>query len=69
MVNEITYSTPNGVQFKISVLNGVGKWHCMECGQDGNTTHDSGDDAEEQARFLARQHSVICGAGRGTMPK
>jgi len=60
------YAAPNGVPFTISVENGRGKWQCLECGKDGFTAHDYGDDTERQTKQQAREHSVICGAGRGS---
>jgi hypothetical protein len=67
MENENDYSAPNGVRFKISVSK-RGSWHCMECGQEGATNYrqDEDDDAESQAEAQAKEHSVMCGAGRGT---
>jgi len=69
MESESDYTAPNGVQFKISVTKGYGKWHCMECGQDGYTNHECGDHAGKQAELHAREHSVMCGAGRGSKPQ
>lgn len=69
MAMPMDYSAPNGVRFKISVSNGYGKWRCMACSHEGFTAHDYGDDAEKQAELLAREHSVICSAGRGSMPQ
>ena len=63
---ENEYAAPNGVHFKISVTNGYGRWRCMECSQDGFTAHEYGDDAESQAKLLAREHSMMYGAGRGS---
>jgi hypothetical protein len=63
---ENDYATPNGVHFKISVTNGFGRWRCMECGQDGFTVHGYGDDTDRQTKLQAREHSVLCGAGRGS---
>ena len=63
------YSAPNGVRFRISVVNGYGKWHCAECGQDGVTDHEYGKQAESVAKLKAREHSVMCGAGRGSKPQ
>jgi len=65
---ENDYAAPNGVHFKISVTNGFGRWRCVECGRDGFTAHEYGDDAESHAKLSAREHSVICGAGRGSKP-
>jgi len=69
MENENRYVAPNGVNFLISVEGGVGQWHCLECGQVGDTAIDYGDDAVNQAQSLAREHSVMCGAGRGRTPR
>jgi len=69
MADENNYSAPNGVRFKISVVNGYGKWHCAACGQDGFTEHEYGVHAELQAKLKAREHSVMCGAGRGLKPQ
>jgi hypothetical protein len=66
--NESDYATPNGLHFKISMTNGFGRWRCMECGQDGFTAHEYGDDTERQTKLQAREHSVLCGAGRGSKP-
>jgi len=63
---ENEYAAPNGVHFKISVKNGFGKWRCLECGKADFTAHEYGDDAESQAKLHAREHSVMCGAGRGS---
>jgi len=63
---ESDYSTPNGVHFKISVTNGFGRWRCLECGQDGFTAHEYGEDTDRQTKLHAREHSVLCGAGRGS---
>ena len=69
MADENNYSAPNGVRFKISVVNGYGKWQCAECGQDGFTDHEYGEQAEAQAKLKAREHSVLCGAARGSKPQ
>ena len=61
MTNESNYSAPNGVQFKITVDQSDGKWKCRECGQE-RTTNECGDDPETQAKLLAKEHSVMCGA-------
>jgi hypothetical protein len=66
--DERSYETPNGVHFKISVFQGLGRWRCLECGRDGFTAHEYGDDTERQTELLARDHSVMCGAGRGSIP-
>jgi hypothetical protein len=65
---EIDYSAPNGVHFKIGVINRFGRWRCLECSQVGFTAHEYGDDSERQAKLHAREHSVMCGAGRGSRP-
>jgi hypothetical protein len=69
MAAENDYSAPNGVRFKISTSKGFGKWRCVECGHEGFTSHEYGDAAEKQAELHAREHSRICGAGRGTTPQ
>ena len=66
VAGENNYSAPNGVRFRISVVNGNGKWRCAECGQDGITDHEYGYIAEAQATIRAREHSVLCPAGRGS---
>jgi len=66
---ECDYSTPNGVHFKISVTNGFGRWRCLECGQDGFTAYEYGEDTDRQTKLQAREHSVMCGAGRGAKPR
>src|SRR5438132_175727 len=48
---ESDYAAPNGVHFKISVTNGYGRWRCVECGKDGFTAHDYGEDADRQAKL------------------
>jgi hypothetical protein len=66
---ETDYATPNGLHFKISVTNGFGRWRCTECGKDGFTAHESGDDTDRQTKLQAREHSVLCPAGRGSKPQ
>jgi len=70
MVNDNDYLAPNSVRFKISVSK-RGKWRCMECGQEGftNDYEDDDDDVERQVELLANEHSVMCGAGRGSKPQ
>jgi hypothetical protein len=68
VADENNYSAPNGVRFKICVVNGYGKWRCAECGQTGVTDHEYGEHAESQAKLKAREHSGVCGAGRGAKP-
>jgi hypothetical protein len=67
--DETSYATPNGIHFKISVINGLGRWRCQECGRDGFTVHEYGEDTDRQTKLLAREHSVMCGAGRGSIRK
>jgi hypothetical protein len=69
MTMENDFATPNGVRFKISVAT-AGKWHCLECGQEGFTAAVMSDDAaHQQAELQAKDHSVLCGAGRGLRPQ